>query len=149
MTRLRPYTFPNGRSKHRSIRSFDPAALRRGMRVEAEHSSDPRVQARITMDHLTEDPAYYDKLKAANLGYTGDDCALTPRGFRAAGGAAVGGAIGFGLAFLFSDAVTQTTPDKLDRLKVKGALYVALSVLGAIAVSASWTEIPECPPLED
>lgn len=134
MTRLRPYTFPNGRSKHRSIRSFDPAALRRGMRVEAEHSSDPRVQARITMDHL---------------GYTEEDCALTPRGFRAAGGAAVGGAIGFGLAFLFSDAATQTTPDKLDRLKIKGALYVALSVLGAIAVSASWTEIPECPPLED
>lgn len=84
-----------------------------------------------------------------DLGYTGDDCALTPRGFRAAGGAAVGGAVGFGLAYLFSGAVAETTPDKFDQLKIKGALYVALSVLGAIALSATWTEIPECPPLED
>lgn len=147
---IRPYAFPNGKSKHRRVSSFDPVELRRGMRVEAEHSRDPRIQLRVAMDHLTEDPAYYRKLKAANLGGGGGlgECALTPRGVRAAAGAAVGGGLGFGAAWAISQLITGTTTP-VEELKIKGALYLGLAILGAIAVSSTWTETPECPPLED
>lgn len=33
------------------------------MRVEREHTSDKAEQREITVDHLTEDPNYYSKLK--------------------------------------------------------------------------------------
>lgn len=47
---------------------FDKRALLKGMKVEREHSSDPRVQLEISMDHLTEDPRYYDKLEKMENG---------------------------------------------------------------------------------
>ena len=145
MRAVTPYRFPNGRSKHRQPRDFDAGALRRGMRVEAEHSRDPRVQMRIAMDHLTEDPAYYAKLRRANLGQYDDDCALTPKSVRAAGGALLGGGLGFAAAYLAAQFVPVSTTNPLEALKLKGVLYVGLSVLGAIAVSTSLAEQPECP----
>jgi len=36
--------------------------LEKGVKVEAEHTEDPKVAAEIAKDHLTEDPLYYDKL---------------------------------------------------------------------------------------
>jgi len=42
---------------------FDPSKLHEGMKVEREHSSNTDVQKEISMDHLTEDPEYYKKLK--------------------------------------------------------------------------------------
>ena len=41
---------------------FDPRELARGTKVELEHTSDPKVAQRIAMDHLAEDPRYYQKL---------------------------------------------------------------------------------------
>lgn len=58
---------PGGRAAHRSPTSFDPAELRRGAMVELEHTSDLSVATEIAMDHLVEDPRYYDKLLAAGL----------------------------------------------------------------------------------
>ena len=60
-SRPRPY-IPNGRSKGRRPSEFDPVQLRRGTKVEMEHSTDRRLAQRIAMDHLTEDPRYYVKL---------------------------------------------------------------------------------------
>lgn len=34
----------------------------RGVKVEAEHTDDPKIAAEIAKDHLTEDPLYYEKL---------------------------------------------------------------------------------------
>lgn len=41
---------------------FDPAQLAKGIRVEMEHTNDPKIAAEIARDHLIEDPKYYDKL---------------------------------------------------------------------------------------
>lgn len=52
----------DGRSKGMRPSQFDQAALRRGMLVEMEHTTDPKTAQRIAMDHLAEDPRYYEKL---------------------------------------------------------------------------------------
>lgn len=41
--------------------------LGKGIEVEMEHTSDPKVAKEIALDHLFEDPRYYTKLKKANL----------------------------------------------------------------------------------
>lgn len=46
------------------LSDFDQEQLRRGMNVEFEHTSDPRLARRIASDHLTEDRDYYRKLAA-------------------------------------------------------------------------------------
>lgn len=52
-----------GRADGRSPRSFSAAELRAGTRVELEHTSDPSLAREIAMDHLAEDPLYYQRLK--------------------------------------------------------------------------------------
>lgn len=51
--------------------SFPRALIREGMRVEAEHTDDPEVQALIAADHLTEDRDYYRKLRRMEAGACG------------------------------------------------------------------------------
>lgn len=55
-----------GKSKGIS-KKYDPEEIRLGMIVEAEHSSIPAIQRKITLDHLAEDPKYYSKGKAKGL----------------------------------------------------------------------------------
>jgi hypothetical protein len=38
-----------------------------GIEVEKEHTSSEKMASRIAMDHLTEDPIYYSKLKKIGL----------------------------------------------------------------------------------
>jgi hypothetical protein len=45
----------------------DPGQLRKGVKVEMEHTTDPAVAMEIATDHLIEDARYYDKLLAAGL----------------------------------------------------------------------------------
>jgi hypothetical protein len=45
-----------------SPEDFDPGALAKGTKVELEHTGDPDLAMEIAMDHLTEDPRYYEKL---------------------------------------------------------------------------------------
>lgn len=35
---------------------------KKGIKIESEHTTDPKVAAEIALDHLTEDPKYYIKL---------------------------------------------------------------------------------------
>lgn len=54
---------------------FDPAQLRKGVQVEREHTDSRHLQTEIAMDHLEEDPRYYQKLekmekKAFFLGFS-------------------------------------------------------------------------------
>ena len=46
---------------------FDPVQLARGTRVEMEHTRSKWIARRIAMDHLSEDPAYYEKLAMMHL----------------------------------------------------------------------------------
>lgn len=45
----------------------DPEQLRKGIKVEMEHTTDRKTAKEIAMDHLTEHPRYYDKLLKAGL----------------------------------------------------------------------------------
>ena len=58
---------PGGIADQRNPDDFDQEALRKGIAVEMEHTNDEAVAREIAMDHLTEDPAYYDKLEQVGL----------------------------------------------------------------------------------
>lgn len=56
-----------GLSRGHKPEEFDPDQLAAGIKVEMEHTNDPAMAKRIAMDHLVEDPRYYDKLASAGL----------------------------------------------------------------------------------
>jgi hypothetical protein len=41
--------------------------IKKGIEVEMEHTSDKKEALKIALDHLSEDPMYYDKLAKAGL----------------------------------------------------------------------------------
>jgi hypothetical protein len=41
--------------------------IKKGIEVEMEHTDDPKMALKIAMDHIKEDPKYYDKLTKAGL----------------------------------------------------------------------------------
>lgn len=43
---------------------FPPKALKQGLKVESEHTSNPHMAKEIAMDHLTEKHDYYKRLRA-------------------------------------------------------------------------------------
>lgn len=53
--------------KHRVGREHIIAQLKKGIKVELEHTSIRDVATEIALDHLSEDPNYYSKLVKANL----------------------------------------------------------------------------------
>lgn len=54
---------PGGLADKKKPSDFNPIQLRKGIKVELEHTDDKRLALEIAMDHLTEDPKYYDKLE--------------------------------------------------------------------------------------
>lgn len=48
--------------KHNVSIDVIKAALKKGQKVEMEHTSDPNLAYEIAKDHIFEDPKYYDKL---------------------------------------------------------------------------------------
>jgi len=54
---------PGGLGDSKSPLDFDPEQVSKGIEVELEHTDDPSLAQEIAIDHLTEDPKYYDKLE--------------------------------------------------------------------------------------
>lgn len=54
---------PGGLASGMDISSFDADSIKKGIKAELEHTSDVDIATEIAMDHLAEDPLYYDKLK--------------------------------------------------------------------------------------
>lgn len=54
---------PGGHAESRTPADFCSKALGKGLKHEMEHTTDPKIATEIAMDHLTEDPDYYDKLE--------------------------------------------------------------------------------------
>jgi hypothetical protein len=54
---------PGGLASGRDVSTFDADSIRQGIEVELEHTDDIGIATEIAMDHLAEDPKYYDKLK--------------------------------------------------------------------------------------
>ena len=50
---------PGGKGEGKSPLEFAPDQIKRGMKVEMEHTDDPMLSLEIALDHLTEDPEYY------------------------------------------------------------------------------------------
>lgn len=65
--KARGQRIPGGLARGRRASDFNPRELRRGAKVEMEHTDDPDVAREIAMDHLVEDPKYYTKLARAGL----------------------------------------------------------------------------------
>lgn len=56
-----------GKGDNMDIKHFDPKELSMGIKVEMEHTKEEKLAREIAIDHLTEDPHYYSKLKNAGL----------------------------------------------------------------------------------
>lgn len=54
---------PGGLADKKKPNDFDSKALAEGVKIEMEHTSSKDIATEIAMDHLTEDPNYYKKLK--------------------------------------------------------------------------------------
>lgn len=54
---------PGGIGDKKKPADFDKAQVEKGEKVEMEHTDDRAVAREIAVDHLTEDPDYYDKLE--------------------------------------------------------------------------------------
>jgi hypothetical protein len=54
---------PGGLADKKKPSDFDAGQLAKGVKVELEHTDDREKAREIAMDHLTEDPKYYDKLE--------------------------------------------------------------------------------------
>lgn len=54
---------PGGKADDKDPSDFDPDELDQGTEHEGEHTDDEELAREIAMDHLAEDPDYYDKLE--------------------------------------------------------------------------------------
>lgn len=54
---------PGGKGDKKPDSAFKKESLKKGMKVESEHTKNKKVQKEIAKDHLTEDPKYYEKLE--------------------------------------------------------------------------------------
>jgi hypothetical protein len=52
----------------KDIEQFNPVQVVKGIKVEMEHTNDVKSVCEIVVDHLTEDPLYYDKLEQVENG---------------------------------------------------------------------------------
>jgi hypothetical protein len=53
---------PASPDEWRELITFGNDTVRKGITVETEHTTDPKVAAKIALAHLREDPEYYTKL---------------------------------------------------------------------------------------
>ena len=70
---------PGGLADESSPSDFDQGQLEKGIKVEKEHTDDPSLAEEIAMDHLFEDPKYYDKLEKVEAQNLAPDLALNKR----------------------------------------------------------------------
>lgn len=54
---------PGGLADNKTPADFKKPALKQGVSVESEHTKNKSLAKEIAMDHLSEDPSYYPKLK--------------------------------------------------------------------------------------
>lgn len=53
---------PGGLGDDAQVNDFSPEQVSAGLKVEMEHTNDPKIALEIVLDHLTEDAEYYTKL---------------------------------------------------------------------------------------
>ncbi len=73
VTKVQEDKIPGGLADKSKSEDFDKEQLDAGTKIEMEHTKDQKVAQEIAMDHLTEDPDYYKKLKKVESG-KGNPC---------------------------------------------------------------------------
>ena len=108
---------PGGLADGAKPSEFDPKQLAKGVKVELEHTSSRAIATEIAMDHLKEDPRYYDKL--AKIEKRHEDVIGGSMGASGHGTGGSSGDIGLdgSLPYLW---VQQQIDKKLKRRKLKG-----------------------------
>lgn len=56
-----------GKADNNTPEDFDMDDIKIGTAVQREHTNDPDLATEISMDHLSEDPEYYDKLISSGI----------------------------------------------------------------------------------
>ena len=56
---------PKESENSQELFTFDIEQIKKGLKVELEHTEDPEIALEITLDHLTEFEDYYDRLEKA------------------------------------------------------------------------------------
>jgi hypothetical protein len=64
---LKEDLLPGGKGDYKKLHKFDWKQVEKGLKVEREHTRDPRKAAEIVADHLAENPEYYSILHSAGL----------------------------------------------------------------------------------
>ena len=59
---------PGGMGDKKVPSDFDEEQIKWGIEIEMEHTDDPAIAREISIDHLTEDPEYYTKLRKMEAG---------------------------------------------------------------------------------
>lgn len=72
---------PGGLADRKKPEDFDAMELARGVKVELEHTTSRQLATEIAMDHLTEDPDYYRKLKKMESGTEKRGAIKVPKAF--------------------------------------------------------------------
>jgi hypothetical protein len=57
----------HGRGRNTKVKDVDQKQLKMGIKIEQEHTKSKARACGIALDHLTEDPRYYTKLRKAGL----------------------------------------------------------------------------------
>lgn len=57
-----------GKVKDKPEEAFTPESIQKGIEVEKEHTNNEEIAKKIALDHLSEDPMYYDKLTKMEAG---------------------------------------------------------------------------------
>jgi hypothetical protein len=73
-----PDLLPGGLADKGPPSHVDPKQIQKGIETEQEHTDDPAIAREIALDHLTEDPRYYDKLEAMEEGLAATPAPKTP-----------------------------------------------------------------------
>lgn len=52
-----------GLSKGKKVNEFDVDQIKKGIKIEMEHTRNKKIAQKIAMDHLVENPKYYTYLE--------------------------------------------------------------------------------------
>lgn len=114
---------PGGLSAGKQPSDYPKEALKDGIKTELEHTSDSDIAVEIAMDHLEEDPEYYEKLSKMEKGVC--EMKLIMESWR---------------SYLIKEQQSTTAEEFVDKIKT-GLLVIAAKEAGKDALKAVIEEI--------
>lgn len=144
---------PNGYAKRHHCRAedFEPDQVKRGIKVEFEHTTDAAIARQIALDHLCEDRNYYRKLAKIHENsnqFGAASCSTSPRWLRGSVGFLIGtllgGMVGGGVAVATANFDLTEPLETLKRTRSMALIASGITIVGAIAGLTLAARKPEC-----